>query len=454
MRRLILGFALASTLSAAEPERGRLVEHIAATSDVTQTYTLYLPSTYDAKKSFPVLLILDPRGRSVLAAEVFREAAEEYGWILISSNDTRSDVTGASPNPRALNAIVPDALGRYASDDRRIYFAGFSGTAMAAWGYAIWSGKIAGVIGVGGRLVDPIPPAKFNFAHFGAAGEADFNNREMREIEKILELRAKQPHRFEAFEGEHGWLTPALARDALGWMELIAMKQQLRTRDEALIARLFEKDLANAKALEASSDTLGALRRYRAIARTFEGLHAADDVAAAIARLQADRATQRAEREEAQWDAFERQYLQEVHPRAAFFIQNGMVADGFRFAELKRRERRPGAEGRTARRLLEASFTQLGYYLPTELFALKRYDDAAGALEGAIEIHGDRWPLWYNLGAAHARRRDKRHALDALEKAIALGFKGAKHLDEDEDYAYVRGEKRYAALRAKLKSDM
>lgn len=438
MRRLFLLLSIAIGVHA--QERGKLVEHVAAKNDPSQTYTLYLPSTYDAAKQYPVLLILDPRGRSVIAAEIFREAAEEYQWILISSNDTRSDVVSDNPNPRALNAIVPDAFDRYASDDRRIYFAGFSGTAMLSWGYAVWSGKIAGVISAGGRLVDEIPPAKFNFAYYGFAGDVDFNNREMRAIEAILDQTATRPHRFETFDGDHRWLTPALAHDALGWLEIIAMKEERRPRDAALIERLYAADVAKA------GTGLSALRRYRAIARTYEGFHALDDVLATIAKLEADPLVRREEKEEAQWDAFERQYLLDVHPRAATFLAQDNVAEGFRFAELKRRAKKAGAEGSTARRLLEASFTQLAFYLPTQLFALKRYDDAARSLEAALEIHEDRWPLWYNLGAAHAHRRDKRHAFDALEKAIARGFRNAKMLEEDEDFATLRGDPRFAAI--------
>ncbi|HEX2832013.1 MAG TPA: hypothetical protein VHW00_03310 [Thermoanaerobaculia bacterium] len=438
MRRLLLFLFLATGVHA--QERGTLVEHVAAKSDPSQTYTLYLPSSYDAAKQYPVLLILDPRGRSVMAAEIFRAAAEEYQWILISSNDTRSDVVRDNPNPRALNAIVPDAFDRYASDDRRVYFAGFSGTAMLSWGYAVWSGKIAGVIGVGGRLVDEIPPAKFNFAYYGFAGDVDFNNREMRAIEAILDKEARRPHRFEPFDGDHRWISPALAHDALGWLEIVAMKEERRGRDAALIGKLYSEEVAKA------GSGLQALRRYRAIARTYEGIHALDDVQANIRRLEADPSVRREEKEEAQWDAFERQYLLDVHPRAATFLAQDNVAEGFRFAELKRRAKRAGAEGSTARRLLEASFTQLAFYLPTQLFALKRYDDAARALEAALEIHEDRWPLWYNLGAAHARRRDKRHAFDALDQAIAHGFKNAKMLEEDEDFANVRSDPRYATI--------
>jgi len=114
------------------PPTGRLVEGLRCESDPSQTYTLYLPSGYSPSRRWPALLVLDPRGRSVVAASLFRDAAEAHGWLLLSSNDTRSDGP-AEPNVKALQALWPEVHERYATDARRIYAAGFSGTGMVAW---------------------------------------------------------------------------------------------------------------------------------------------------------------------------------------------------------------------------------------------------------------------------------------------------------------------------------
>jgi len=118
---LILVVASSPAIAEEPPIRGGLVEGVKCGSDPTQTYTLYLPSVYDSERLWPVLLVLDPRGRSVTAAELFREAAEEYGWIILSSNNTRSD-TAADQHPRhqCHVARAPDALcGRPEEDLRR-----------------------------------------------------------------------------------------------------------------------------------------------------------------------------------------------------------------------------------------------------------------------------------------------------------------------------------------------
>jgi predicted esterase len=454
MRRLALFLLLSTSLAAAEPERGKLVENIAARSDATQTYTLYLPTSYDAARVQPLLFVFDPRGRGTVAAEIFRDAAEEFGWILISSNQTRSDDDGSASN-RAVRALLPE-INRYAIDPKRIYAAGFSGTAILSCAVGLKTNAFAGVIGVGGRLVDEFPPAKFPFAHYGLAGDTDFNNREMRNIDAILEREGKVAHRFQQFEGNHRWCSASLAREAVAWMELLAMKDGRRRRDAALIDKLYAEDISAAQALEASGKRVEALRRNREIAKTFDGLHAIDEANAAVARLQADAALQREQKELARWDDFESLYMRQVFGTIPSTIARlreedisptaSVLMRELRVPDLQRRAKRDGIEGVTARRLLEALYTHTSFYMMRDLMARHDYSLAAAVLGVATQIHGDRWPAWYNLGAAQARAGDRRRALESLEKAASVGFRDRTQLATDEDFVSLREEARFRAL--------
>jgi hypothetical protein len=109
---------------AGELARGEIVDPVTSLSDPEQSYALYLPTAYDPGRRWPVLLVLDARGRGKLAAEVFEGAAERYGWIVLSSNGSRSDDT-MEPNERAFRALLGDAERRFAVDPRRFYLAGF-----------------------------------------------------------------------------------------------------------------------------------------------------------------------------------------------------------------------------------------------------------------------------------------------------------------------------------------
>jgi predicted esterase len=432
MRRLLLILCIATRAAA-----GELMENVATRADPTQTYTLLLPRGYDADKKHPLLYVFDPRSRGRMAAEIFRGAADEYGWIVISSNQTRSDDDGAA-NDRAVRALLPEAT-RYATDPRRIYAAGFSGTAMLSWAIGIKSGLLAGVIGVGGRVIPEAPPAKFSFAHYGFAGDTDFNNRDMRIVDAQLEREGKA-HRFRQFTADHRWIGPDLAREAIEWMEVMAMKEERRARDAALIAAIYERDLAGARAMSGA----GALRRYREIVRTFEGLHPLGDAKSAVTRLESDPAVKREWKEIASWDAFEERYLSE----AVNAFREPDLAHALRIPELQRRAKRDGIEGITARRILETVYTQTAFYLKRDLMQKREFERAAAILSVAVTIHPDRWPAWYNLGAAQARAGHRRKALESLEKAVASGFADRAMLLADEDFASLRGDPRFQALLA------
>jgi dienelactone hydrolase len=370
-----------------------LQENVASRTDPAQTYTLFLPSSYDAAKKHPLLFVFDPRGRATMAAELFRAGAEEHGWIIVSLNGTRSDSDAKpDPNEQALRAVVPHAIERYAVDPNRVYAAGFSGTAVLAWNLGIVSEMFAGVIGVGGPIAGGVPPEKFNFAHYGFAGDADFNNLEMRRIDAQI---GAVPHRLQTFPGEHRWMPAELAREAIAWFELIAMKENRRARDEAFIRAAYSRELAAA----AASSGLDALRRYRDIVATFDDLHPIDDAKAAVARLEKDETVRRELEEEKTWDAFEERFGRETFPRIGKIaaslraeepVHAAKIKARFlrelRVAELKRRATREGAEGRAARRILASIHVQMAFYLPRKFEERGETAFAEGVRAVAAEI--------------------------------------------------------------------
>lgn len=263
--------------------RGVLVEHVSCPTDPTQTYTLYLPSTYQTTREWPLLLVFDPGGRAARAAEVFREAAERFGWIIAASENSRNGPW--EPTLRAVNAMWPALLGGYAVDARRVYTAGHSGGATVAWLVAQQTGQIAGVIASG----QPNPESLGTrgkgkgVAWFGSAGHSDFNFLQVKSIDAAL-ADSPSPHRVEFFDGGHQWPPSDITFRALGWMEVVAMKEGRRPRDLDLAKTILADDMARARGLEDRGLLTEAWRSYGTIAATFTGLI---DVGEAERRLHA-----------------------------------------------------------------------------------------------------------------------------------------------------------------------
>jgi Flp pilus assembly protein TadD len=83
-----------------------------------------------------------------------------------------------------------------------------------------------------------------------------------------------------------------------------------------------------------------------------------------------------------------------------------------------------------------------------DLLRLRQLDDAIVALEEAVRLAPDRSIAHYNLACAFALEGDHAHALDALERSILAGFDYGNKMSNDPDLESIRGEGRFAALRA------
>lgn len=357
--RVLLFLLLAATLQEPDAyERGHVVERLATMRDPSITYAYYLPANYDASKRWPIVYVFDPRKRGAQAAELFRDAAETYGWIVVSSNDT-SSAEDWPPNSKAINAMWPDAQRRFSVDTKRIYASGMSGGAIMAWSLAKTTKAVAGVIGCSGRLADEHDADNVDFAWFGTAGLADFNYNETRLIESKL-AAAHAAYRVEIFDGGHRWPPEAMIRDAVEWMELQAMRRGTRARDDAFIARMLEHELGAAATL----DELNALRRYDAIVRTFDGLA---DVSAAKKRageLRVSPNVKRALREEKNGDEFEQGAKQRMIRAVRDFIDNdaelgSTLAHDLDLAHLRKQAGGTNYEAMVARRILDLTRFQL-----------------------------------------------------------------------------------------------
>lgn len=224
--------------------KGQIVDEVKCKADESQTYALYLPSGYTPDRKWSVILAFDPRGRGRAPVVQFQQAAEKYGYIVAGSNNSRNGPANVSQ--KAAKALMDDVQARFSIDPRRMYAAGQSGGARFAMDLAIGTKVFAGLIASSAGFSHPAGnDVSLPFVVFGTAGTEDFNYLEMRTLDRQI----TSPHRVRIFKGDHTWLPPDLAVEALEWMEIQAMKAGLRDRDEALIDRAFAERKAQLASL-------------------------------------------------------------------------------------------------------------------------------------------------------------------------------------------------------------
>jgi len=270
---LLLSVAVcARPIQAQDLPRGTIIDDVTCGDDPGQSYALYLPSTYARNQPWSLLLGFHPAARGRAIVEKYRDAAEQYGYIVAASNTSRNGpMVAASASVRAMSI---DLGQRFAIDADRVYLTGLSGGARVAMQVALGKNNIAGVIASSAGYPDAKPRASLSFPVFATAGTEDFNYLEMRQLDRKL----TSPHYLAVFSGGHALPPDSVALEAIEWMELQAMKRGRRARDEAMLDRFLAKRRAR---IAASTSGAATVHLLEALAADFDGLR---DVAADAAR--------------------------------------------------------------------------------------------------------------------------------------------------------------------------
>ena len=439
--------------------KGQLTDPVRSAFDPQQTHAVYLPSQYAVEKRWPVLFCFDARGDGKVPVELFREAAERLGWIILSSNHSRSDDAGAK-NLEVLKAMWSDAHKWFSLDDRRIYATGFSGGARLAWGTGyIFPDSIAGVIGVGAGMHEERPPSRSTtFVWYGITGNKDFNYLEVKKLDR--QLAALQiPRRVAHFDGFHDWPPPEHCSRALDWMELQAMKRQKRAKDDAWVLERFNRQRAEAAGLERSLKQFAAFEKYTHLKEDFEGLLDLGDIPDRVSELagseivKKELAEQRKleEKEERLQKAF-LQTLDAFSVSSEIPFARKLRAD-LNISRLQNEAKEKGEasyEGLMLQRVLEGIFAQTSFYLPQYFFEKKNFDSALVSLAIASEIHPDAPGIWYRMAIAHIHQGDKKRVLENLKMAIDRGLNNRKWIDEEKSFDPIRNDPAFQQLLTKI----
>ncbi len=197
---------------------GRIHDKIVCRHDETQSYALYLPSSYDGRKRCPVLFGFSPgaNGRSI--PDHFRKAAERFGWIVVGSNNSRNGP--ASIGEAAGRAMWKDVRARFVVDDGRQYATGMSGGACVAADFAQRMPRpLAGVFLHARGDLQTVPRKAIDTFFLLAPGSTDFN---FEESIRFLREARKQRCRahLEVQPGGHAWASADACVAMLRYAEL------------------------------------------------------------------------------------------------------------------------------------------------------------------------------------------------------------------------------------------
>ena len=452
---LLLVLAAASPLAAdASLPRGQVVENLHG-EDAEQTYALYLPTSYDAARPAPIVYLLDARGRALVPLERFRAGGESLGVVLASSYRSRSD-EAVDPNGPAVRAMWMDTHDRLQLDDRRVFLAGFSGTARVACLLAAGTKDLVkGVIASGAGFPSALAPSpSLTFLYFAGVGDEDFNHDEVLALDRTL-FDLGYPYRYEVYPGPHDWMPEATATRALEWMLLRTTPAE--ERPAGFVDGLFSRDRERAAAFESAGRRQDAYRAWSFMARDYAGLRdtaEAAERARTLAASEPRKAEEKARRKAAERDQAVLGRAQQViaqsreDPDDPFALSR--VLSELQVPSLKKRAAGQGEDALSARRMIASLQAQLAFYLPRAASERGAHGEAVLFLTIASEIEPQEPGIWYRLAAAQARAGRSKKALTSLGRAVDAGFRDRARLEAEGDFASLKREAGYQQLLARL----
>lgn len=281
--RLFLPVVAAALARGQDLPRGQIIDSVRCLTAPAQQYALYVPSNYSPVRKWSAIFAFDPGARGRVGVERFQAAAEKYGYIVAGSLNSRNGPW--EPSMEAAKAMMADVMRRFSIDTKRIYTAGQSGGARVALGVALESGQIAGVLASSAGFPDEVQKS-VPFPIFGKTAVDDFNYLELKALDRVVTT----PHRVVVTEGGHAWMSSETALEAVGWMEVQAMKSGLRPRDPKLLDEIFSERVAH---VNAQKDGLDAVLALESLAADFQGLKDVSKFAQRAAALRSQKDVKR-----------------------------------------------------------------------------------------------------------------------------------------------------------------
>jgi len=431
---------------------GVVTEKVVIPSHPDQSYAVYLPTNYTPDHSWPIVFCLDPRARGKTAIEHFVVGGEKYGYVVVCSNNSRNGLNWPLISDIFSN-FWDDAHSRFNIDVKRTYAAGFSGGSRLASTFASkCQGCLAGVIGCGAGFPGEIEPnPKAPFAYFGIVGVDDFNFGEMWQLEKKFN-NLTTPYHFETFSGGHEWPPRENIEQALAWLRLREIKPSTTTVDKNFLEDQLKLRLTTAEKLLASQQFVDAQRAFVSVVQDFQGL-----IDTADAKKKAEQLSKSGELKKAVVadEELYRRQLREAGEIRMLWMKPAEPDDTglshsevtSRLSELKKKRdlTTDSRDRRLARRIL-TQLTIESYEAAQASLRSSDYSPALVNLQLVEEIDPKSPNVSYEVARVYALKRQKKPALQSLEKAVSLGFKDGSRLKTDDAFNSLTDEPRFQKL--------
>ncbi|NJY64238.1 hypothetical protein HC174_15960 [Salinimicrobium sp. CDJ15-81-2] len=290
MKKLIFFLFLTLPMSAQEfsVRKGVVVDDLKVVDTLTETYSLYLPTTYQNGRAWPTLFVFDARGRGKTAAQLLKGTAEQQGYMVVSSNDINNEKSLVE-NVMVASRLLQQVTQILPVDLTQVSTIGSMAGAKAATSIPLFFDNIHGAIAVGDHWVNfDLVDQKKSFNFIGIVGDEQYSALGMNlTLEGFSEL--KFPSQLYTYDGGEDWPSADILNSAVGVLTLDAMRNRKRPVDRQLIQQLYEQDLGLVNKLMSQNQLLNAENLLEVMEEKYEDFVSTTEIRAKQVQLSRSR---------------------------------------------------------------------------------------------------------------------------------------------------------------------
>lgn len=215
---------------------------IIADSIHKESFSIYLPTYYSEDKEWPVIFVFDAEGRGKIVTQLFKQTAEEQGYIIASSNNIRQD-QDLLENVQVCERLIGTVKNYFSVDDNSIYTAGLNEGAEAAMALSSISNNIKGVLAIGDYWIN----TKFlkqgsGYALVGMINSKDPDYYRLTDITNYIS-KIGYPTRIYKFNEDQDYPSADLIYSGIGEFTLQRMKLDTVSTVVIDVNKLFQHDI-------------------------------------------------------------------------------------------------------------------------------------------------------------------------------------------------------------------
>ncbi|NKI33002.1 alpha/beta hydrolase [Croceivirga thetidis] len=269
-------------------KKGIVVDSINVKGTPEETFALFLPENFENKGTWPLLVVIDEKGRGKKSLSTFSEAGKDKGYIMAASNAV-NDSLSITENVQRMGRLFASLSALFPLNNNRVYVGGFDAGGRLANLMPIFFKNLNGVISCGANFSNTeLVDSKNPFHFIGIVGLEDFDYINLRDNEAFFN-KLKFDNNILLHEGGKVWPPKRQLSKALDYLKLRSMAKVYTEMDSIFIQGVLTESLNDVKTLISTNKFLLAHRELKEIQNAFRVLINTDSIENAIRELKRDK---------------------------------------------------------------------------------------------------------------------------------------------------------------------